>query len=264
MFGRAVERQRFVKYLEGCKLQIDVWDADSELLVATGALPLRHLLRGGAAAVQTQVEVPLHTDNPTWLPHAAPSLAGVTLLPAEETETMGHRVGSLFCCVSSVGKVTRTGAARGDLAHSTLIRPPGHDTLGASGITSGTGRGRPSVQVVRVAEPLTATAASTLVRASGPHGNTRPDETASSTRAHGVPSRSMSEEERKRYRLEMIRMSRSGQQNSSEKIPLIGTFGVVATRDYVYLRVPCAQRIGLQSCTSTRCLPHIVDLHWYV
>ena len=161
--------------------------------------------------MQTQVEVPLHADTTAWLPHAAPSLAGVALMPADETEASGQRVGSLFCRLSAAGKVTRSGAARGDLAHSTLIRPPGHDDLTATvGSRAGGGvrsSSHPAVPVVRVADPLITTTdarTSTLVR-------TAQRANALSAGQHDAVQHEMSEEDRKRHRIEMIRSSRMGQ-----------------------------------------------------
>ena len=105
----------FVRYLDAHALQVEIWDAQSLMLLGTAELDLRQLLRGGAAATQCVLQPPVYR------PHAAQEI----MVPSKHAD-MGNvtgvgptlpaaRVGSLFVRVSNVGQV---------------CVPPGKDDVG--------------------------------------------------------------------------------------------------------------------------------------
>ncbi|XP_058160552.1 nephrocystin-4 isoform X6 [Dasypus novemcinctus] len=56
-FLKPGELRWFVRYLAAQSLQVDAWDGDSQLLVGSTAVPLKHLLRQGRPAVQVLHEL---------------------------------------------------------------------------------------------------------------------------------------------------------------------------------------------------------------
>ncbi|XP_048873237.1 nephrocystin-4 isoform X2 [Brienomyrus brachyistius] len=62
-FLKPGERPWFLQYLALHTLQIDVWDADSLLLVGSAAVELKHLLRQGRPAVQVMQELEVITTE---------------------------------------------------------------------------------------------------------------------------------------------------------------------------------------------------------
>ncbi|XP_048471112.1 nephrocystin-4 isoform X2 [Rhincodon typus] len=70
------EQRWFRQYLATQTLQIDVWDAESLLLIGTAAVELKYLLRQGRPAVQVSHELPVITTE--YTPDVPMTLADIT------------------------------------------------------------------------------------------------------------------------------------------------------------------------------------------
>nr|XP_014348387.1 PREDICTED: nephrocystin-4 [Latimeria chalumnae] len=64
-FLKAGEQRWFVRYLAIQTMQIDIWDAESLLLIGSAAVELKHLLRQGQTAVQVSHELEVITTEYT-------------------------------------------------------------------------------------------------------------------------------------------------------------------------------------------------------
>ncbi|XP_072442837.1 nephrocystin-4 isoform X6 [Chiloscyllium punctatum] len=70
------EQRWFMQYLATQTLQIDVWDAESLLLIGTATVELKYLLRQGHTAVQVSHELPVITTE--YTPDVPMALANIT------------------------------------------------------------------------------------------------------------------------------------------------------------------------------------------
>ena len=98
-----LEVHHFTTYLGHRMLYIDVWDADSHLLLGTSAVPLRKLMRQGQHNVKSVIECDLYKCEST------PSIeGGVSCLNIISSGPLiGTIVGSLNIILSNTGRVGR-------------------------------------------------------------------------------------------------------------------------------------------------------------
>lgn len=116
----------FVRYLNSRTLQVEIWDAQSGMLLGTCELDMRQMLRAGTAAVQCVLQPPV------FRPHAAqetknPDIGNVAGLGPSHPAS---RIGSLFIRVANIGQVCVPPSKEDSWAPSTtalVIRPEVHE-----------------------------------------------------------------------------------------------------------------------------------------
>lgn len=101
----------FIRYLDTTTLQIDVWDGKSMLLLGSGGINLRQLLRGGKGAVETSIEMRIlkhavSTDGPEWVGGGLTSRAPGSSL---KNESDGIEMGTLYLRCANVGRPASSG-----------------------------------------------------------------------------------------------------------------------------------------------------------
>ncbi|KAG7332583.1 hypothetical protein KOW79_004417 [Hemibagrus wyckioides] len=105
-FLKPGERIWFLRYLALHTLHIDVWDSDSLLLIGSAAVPLKHLLRQGRAAVQVihELEV-ISTEYLQDASLAREHAGGQRAIPAMSVHTVVK--GRLFIRLGNIGGVVQ-------------------------------------------------------------------------------------------------------------------------------------------------------------
>ena len=150
---------QFVQALHVTRVDIDVWDGDTLLLLGTASLPLSHLLRGAALAVQTSLQLPVlmcqpaigdgvdevtYHDN-THAPRDFPQ--------SQPGESPQQLLGALYVAIANIGHVKAVPWAAASLDPPRIVIPPNLTAKTAGRSTTVLGR-RMVEQDVRLAARL--------------------------------------------------------------------------------------------------------------